>query len=201
MVALDSFGTLSPNLSKFSGRGGGSVWWLCDILTNFSKFLSYWEGKESTSTWPFWKTFMNFPPPCLRGVAKHVSWVWWKIWQIRTDLVGRSRNVQESRYKIIIKEYHKVIVSFFLLLEGGYIILPYWCCGYLLFVIENVDFIVFTSEVTKSHHTWKSFFSSISRSQFWSINKYILCCTQHRKCNTHIIHKIRRGNGKFSSMY
>ena len=50
MVALDSFVTFSPNLSKFSGRGGGSVRWLCDILTNLPKFLSYWEGKGPTST-------------------------------------------------------------------------------------------------------------------------------------------------------
>ena len=50
MVALDSFVTFSPNLSKFSGQGGGSVRLLCDILTTFSKFLSYWEGKRPTST-------------------------------------------------------------------------------------------------------------------------------------------------------
>ena len=50
LVALDSFATFSPNLSKFSGQGGGSVRLLCDILTTFSKFLSYWEGKGPTST-------------------------------------------------------------------------------------------------------------------------------------------------------
>ena len=50
MVALDSFVTFSPNLSKMFGRGGGSVRWLCDILTNFSKFHSYWESKGSTCT-------------------------------------------------------------------------------------------------------------------------------------------------------
>ena len=62
MAALDSFVTFSPNLSKFFGRGGGSVRWFCEILTNLSKFISYWEGKGSTSTWTFWKTFMNFLP-------------------------------------------------------------------------------------------------------------------------------------------
>ena len=136
MVALDSFVTFSPNLSKFSGRGGGSVRWLCDILTNFSEFLYYWEGKESTSTWPFWKTFMNFPPPCLRGVAKHVSWVWWKIWQIRTDLGGGNVTYMRVGTKLLSKNITKQLFLF-LLLEGGYVILPYWCCGYLLFVIEK----------------------------------------------------------------
>ena len=32
MVALDSFATFSPNLSKFSGRREELVRWLCDIL-------------------------------------------------------------------------------------------------------------------------------------------------------------------------
>ena len=38
MLALDSFVTFSPKLSKFSGRGGGSVRCLCDILINFQNF-------------------------------------------------------------------------------------------------------------------------------------------------------------------
>ena len=113
MVPLDSFVTFSPNLSKFSGRGGGSVRWLCDILTNFSEFLYYWEGKESTSTWPFWKTFMNFPPPCLRGVAKHVSWVWWKIWQIRTDLGGGNVTYMRVGTKLLSKNITKQLFLFF----------------------------------------------------------------------------------------
>ena len=48
-----------------------------------------------------------------------------------TDLGGRyylvglptPSNLDESRYKIIIKKYHKKICYSFLLLEGGYIIL------------------------------------------------------------------------------
>ena len=56
---------------------------------------------------------------------------------------------------------------FFLLLEGGFAILPYRCCGYLPFVIEKntnngtynnflaVDFMVFASEVITSHHISK----------------------------------------------
>ena len=39
MVALGSCVTFSPNLSKFSGGGGG---------------------------WPFWQTFQKFPPPFLK---------------------------------------------------------------------------------------------------------------------------------------
>ena len=71
--------------------GGDSIKWLCDILRNLSKFLSYWEGKRWTSTWSFWKTFMNFPLPFLRGVAKYISWVLWKLWQIKTDLGGGGK--------------------------------------------------------------------------------------------------------------
>ena len=77
-----------------------------------------------------------------------------------------------------------------MLLEGGYVILPYWCCGFLPFVIKKHiknctynkflanAFMIFTSEVTTFHHRLKSFFSSISRSQFWMINKNIFCCAQ-----------------------
>ena len=91
-------------------------------------------------------------------------------------------NIHGSRYKVIIKEYHKKVVCF-LFLEGDYFILPYRCCGYLHFVIDKhihnciqnnflvVNFMVFTSEVTTFHHIWKSVFSSISRSQFSLISK------------------------------
>ena len=94
-----------------------------------------------------------------------------------------------------------MIVSFFFVLKEATFSFLTDAVDIFRLLLKNVDFIVFKSEVTKSRHIWKGFFSSISQSQFWSINKYILCCNQHRKCNTHIIHKIRRGNGKLSSMY
>ena len=148
MVALDSFVTFSPNLSKNFGRGGGSVRWLCDIVTNFSKFHSYWEGKGSTCTWPFWETFINFPPPCLRGVAKYVSWVWWKFWQNRTDLGGGNVTYMRVVTQLLYKNNTKQLFLF-LLLQGGYVFLLYWFCGYLQYVIEKRRIYSFHSIVFK----------------------------------------------------
>ena len=166
MVALDSFVTFSPNLSKMFGRGGGSVRWLCDILTNFSKFHSYWESKGSTCTWPFWESFINFPPPCLRGVAKYVSWVWWKIWQIRTDLGGGNVTYMRVGTKLLSKNITKQLFLFFCFLKEATLSFLTDAVDIFCLLLKNVDFIVFTSEVTKFHHIWKSFFSSISRVSF-----------------------------------
>ena len=57
----------------------------------------------------------------------------------RYYLVGlpTPSNLDESRYKIIIKKYHKKICFSFLLLEGGYIILT-----------DVVDFFLFLSKNT-----------------------------------------------------
>ena len=152
----------------------------------------------------FEKSLWIFLPPCLCRVAKRASWVWWKIWQIRTDLDGGNVMCKRVGTKLLLKDITKQLFLFFFFDSWRRLrypsLLMLWISSVCYWKTSTL-FIVFTSEVTKPHHVWKSFFSSISRSQFWSINKYILCCTQHRKCNTHIIHKIRRGNGKFSSMY
>ena len=94
-----------------------------------------------------------------------------------------------------------MIVSFFFVLKEATFSFLTDAVDIFRLLLKNVDFIVFKSEVTKSRHIWKGFFSSISRSQFWSINKYILLQSTQKMQHTHIIHKIWRGNGKLSSMY
>ena len=175
------------------------VVWYCDKFFKISLLLG---GQGVNMYLTFLRNFYEFSSPLFTGSCKICQLSVMKNLTNQNWSRGRQRNINESRYKIITKEYHKAIVSFFASWRRLRYpsLLMLWISSVCYWKTSTL-FIVFTSEVTKPHHVWKSFFSSISRSQFWSINKYILCCTQHRKCNTHIIHKIRRGNGKFSSMY
>ena len=171
--------------------------WYSDKFFRISLLLG---GQGVNIYLTFLKNLYEFSSPLFTGSCKICQLSVMKNLTNQNWSRGRQRNVNESRYKIITKEYHKATVSFFCFLKEATLSFLTDAVDIFCLLLKNVDFIVFTSEVTKSHHIWKSFFSSISRSQFWSINKYILCCTQHRKCNTHIIHKIWRGNGKLSSM-
>ena len=100
------------------------------FVTNFSKYLSYWDGERSISTLPFWKTFHNFPLPFF-AVGKmspeddeNGNWFRGMV------LFSRPCSPHHLTYmsvstKLLSKTITKKLCFSFLLLEGGYVILPY----------------------------------------------------------------------------
>ena len=61
----------------------------------------------------FEKSLWIFLPPCLCRVAKRASWVWWKIWQIRTDLDGGNVMCKRVGTKLLLKDITKQLFLFF----------------------------------------------------------------------------------------
>ena len=114
-----------------------------------------------------------------------------------------SRGEVTKRTTEQVKNYYQRISQsncfLFLLLEGDYVVLPYWCCGYLLFVIEKRRLCLLFSQVKLQNPIM---YERASLAAFLGVSFDRLINTFYVALNTenatHIIHKIRRENGKFS---
>ena len=137
--------------------------WYSDKFLRISVLLG---GQGVNIYLTFLENLYEFSSPLFTGSCKICQLSVMKNLTNQNWSRGRQRNVNESRYKIITKEYHKATVSFFCFLKEATLSFLTDAVDIFCLLLKNVDFIVFTSEVTKFHHIWKSFFSSISRVSF-----------------------------------
>ena len=138
MVALDSLRHFHQIFQNFLSREGVVrlvIVWYSDKFFRISLLLG---GQGVNIYLTFLKNLYEFSSPLFTGSCKICQLSVMKNLTNQNWSRGRQRNVNESRYKIITKEYHKETVSFFRFLkETTLSFLIDGCCGYLLFVSEK----------------------------------------------------------------
>ena len=131
---------------------------------------------------------MNFPPPCLRGVAKYVSWVWWRLWKIRAALGGGNVTYMRVGIKLLSKNITKQLFLFVASRRRLHYpsLLILWISSLCYWKRSNLWF----SQLKLQN---SMIYGRASLAAFLEVNS-----TQQVQHNT--VYKMQKGNGKPSSI-